>query len=71
MIINDWLADAAYQYADNIPIAGFAWEYLRRDEDYRRNFETLNRMEAPPVIALEAFSQRWGLRFPARSSVSS
>ena len=51
---------------DNIPASGFAWEYLRRDDDYHRDFERVNRRKSPAATTLEAFSQRWGLRFPTR-----
>ena len=33
----DWRSAAAYQHAMAIPAAGFAWEYLRRDDDYHRD----------------------------------
>ncbi|WP_295813523.1 DUF6499 domain-containing protein [uncultured Nitratireductor sp.] len=60
----DWRASAAYRHANSIPAAGFAWEYLRRDEDYHRDFRAMARKKTPPPHRLEAFSQRWGLRFP-------
>lgn len=63
----DWRSPAAYQHAKRIPAAGFAWEYLRRDDDYHRDFDRINRVKRPAANALEAFSRRWGLRFPARS----
>jgi len=65
MLSIDWRSPAAYQNANNITAAGFAWEYLRRDEAYHRDFQRLNRWESPAASALDAFSQRWGLRFPA------
>ena len=63
----DWRSAAAYQHAKVIPAAGFAWDYLRRDDDYQRDFERLNRRKSPAATTLEAFSQRWGLRFPTQS----
>lgn len=63
----DWRASAAYGHADRIPAAGFAWEYLRRDDDYHRDFRAMARMRKPEAERLEAFSRRWGLRFPVRS----
>ncbi|WP_082407506.1 DUF6499 domain-containing protein [Mesorhizobium sp. 1M-11] len=67
MLSIDWRASAAYGHAQSIPAAGFAWEYLRRHEDYHRDFQTISRMRDPAVSRLEIFSQRWGLRFPVRS----
>src|SRR6266700_7735037 len=66
MLDIDWRSAAAYQHAIVIPASGFAWEYLRRDDDYHRDFERVNRRK-PPAATLEAFSQRWGLRFPTQS----
>ena len=66
MLDIDWRSAAAYQHAKVIPAAGFAWEYLRRDDDYHRDFERVNRRKSPAATTLEAFSQRWGLRFPTQ-----
>ena len=71
MLSIDWRSPAAYQHANSIPAAGFAWEYLRRDEDYHRDFAKMNRTKTPAASALDAFSRRWGLRFPERPKSSS
>ena len=67
MLDIDWRSAAAYQHAIVIPASGFAWEYLRRDDDYHRDFDRLSRRKPPAATTLEAFSQRWGLRFPTQS----
>lgn len=67
MLSINWHVTTAYGYAKVIPPADFAWEYLRRHEDYQRDFQTLSRVKEPGAAHLEAFSQRWGLRFPMRS----
>lgn len=36
----DWRTPAAYKRIKDLPPAGFAWEYLRRNEDYRHDVET-------------------------------
>ena len=66
MLSIDWRAPAAYRHVKNLPAAGFAWEYLRRNDDYRHDFQTIARIEQPGVRDLEAFARRWGLRFPKR-----
>lgn len=63
---TDWRSSAAYEHARMIPAAGFAWEYLRRDADYHRDFDKINRLKTQSARTLAAFSERWGLRFPAR-----
>lgn len=66
MLRIDWRAPASYGHAKAIPPAGFAWEYLRRDEDYQRDFQTIASVKELGADQLENFSQRWGLRFPVR-----
>lgn len=63
----DWRSPAAYRHAKHIPAAGFAWEYLRRNDEYRHDFHTIALTGRPSNRALEAFAHRWGLRFPVRS----
>ncbi|WLA47908.1 DUF6499 domain-containing protein [Bradyrhizobium elkanii] len=65
MLNIDWRSPAAYQHANCLPAAGFAWEYLRRDEDYHRDFQRITRA-GRQVDGLEQFSKRWGLRFSQR-----
>ncbi|MFC5508112.1 transcriptional regulator domain-containing protein [Bosea massiliensis] len=64
---SDWRSPAAYAHAKSIPAAGFAWEYLRRDADYRRDFHRVSAGSTDKSDTLSAFSERWGLRFPGRS----
>ncbi|MGO4712196.1 transcriptional regulator domain-containing protein [Bradyrhizobium sp. 2TAF24] len=64
MLSIDWRSPAAYQHAETIPAAGFAWEYLRRDDNYHRDFQKIGRLGNPSARSLAAFSKRWGLRFP-------
>ncbi|WP_369347437.1 transcriptional regulator domain-containing protein [Acetobacter okinawensis] len=67
MPISDWQSPAAYEHAQDIAAAGMAWEYLRRDDDYRRAFQKMKTLPAPKPGGSKAFSERWGLRFPCRS----
>ena len=63
----DWRTPAAYKRIKDLPPAGFAWEYLRRDDEYRREFRAITTSAEPDPERLEAFVQRWGLRFSDRS----
>ncbi len=67
MLSIDWRSPAAYKHTKNIPAAGFAWEYLRRNDDYRQDFQTIALTGRRNARELEAFAHRWGLRFPVRS----
>ncbi|PQZ47244.1 hypothetical protein CQ052_19005 [Ochrobactrum sp. MYb15] len=67
MLSIDWRVLADYRHTKNLPAAGFAWEYLRRNDEYRHEYQTLTTMQRPDARQLEAFAQRWGLRFRRRS----
>ena len=60
MLSIDWRAPAAYGHAKAIPPAGFAWEYLRRHEDYHRDFQTISQVKEPAGDQLVAFPLRSG-----------
>ncbi|WP_246518946.1 transcriptional regulator domain-containing protein [Ancylobacter lacus] len=64
---TDWRSPVAYGHARSIPAAGFAWEYLRRDDDYRRDFEQFSALPKRDTGMTDAFSRRWGVRFPGCS----
>lgn len=66
MLSIDWRSPAVYQHAEHLPAAGFAWEYLRRDDEYHRDFRRVIRAKRLGTPSLEQFSKRWGLRFSVR-----
>jgi len=70
MPMSDWQSPAAYEHAQDIAAAGMAWEYLRRDDEYRRAFQRMKTLAAPKPVGSKAFSERWGLRFPCRSGAA-
>ena len=67
MLSIDWRTPAAYRHTRNLPAAGFAWEYLRRNNEYRQEYWALAASQQPDSGHLEAFVERWGVRFPQRS----
>ncbi len=66
MLSIDWRVPEEYRYTAKIPAAGFAWEYLRRNDEYRHDFDTLTATKQPARQELEMFARRWGLRFRFR-----
>ena len=66
MLSVDWRVPGAYGHAKTIPAAGFAWEYLRRNDEYRHDFQIITLTGRLGERQLERFAQRWGLRFPKR-----
>lgn len=60
---SQWWLDAAYDYIDDIPARGVAWEYLRRNTHYQQDYaETLVQADDARRVA-EALPRRWELRF--------
>jgi len=62
----DWRTPAAYKRIKDLPPAGFAWEFLRRNDEYRHDFQIITLTGRLGERQLERFAQRWGLRFPKR-----
>jgi hypothetical protein len=58
---EEWRSKAAYDYAEALEPSGLAWEFLRRNPDYRAAFETAVR---PADDGTFDPGRRWGLRFP-------
>jgi hypothetical protein len=67
----DWRSVAAYAYLDNLSGSEFAWEFLRRNPDYRRDHRTIIGDPAQPAEFRELLILRWGLPFRDRSGSAS
>jgi hypothetical protein len=61
---RDWRSAAAYAELENASARDLAWEFLRRNPRYVRDWEQLD--DAPQDDAAEAVAEPWGLRFPGR-----
>jgi len=63
-----WRSQEATAYLDSVQRAGFAWEFLRRNPVYRRDFKIMSRCiatgTATDLEAARALGKRWGLSFP-------
>ena len=58
---EDWRSPAAYEYAAKLGPDGFAWEFLRRNEDYQSEYAA---MMANGDRGMDDAARHWGLRFP-------
>lgn len=68
MSTPEWRDESAYEYLNELSVEGLAWEFLRRNADYRREYETAANDGSP---ALESGGEPgsmsdWGLVFRGR-----
>lgn len=62
--ISHWRSFEHYDYVEDLVSPELAWEWLRRNEDYQRDFEAAQVEPNADTAATEATRSRWGLRFP-------
>jgi len=67
---TNWRSPEAYEDLRSLDAPGFAWQYLSRNSEFRREHKRLadlarRRKLIPDQEA--AFARRWGVRFPAAS----
>jgi len=58
----DWRSEEAYANFKNAESMDIAWEWLRRDTDYQRNYQSLGQAQRL-TGATETFRLQWGLSF--------
>jgi len=63
---QEWRSEAAYAYLNDLKPAELAWEFLRRNPEYQRDY----RATADQPELLESLIAQWGLRFPDQSGAS-
>lgn len=66
MLHIEWSHHAAYGYIWQLAASGFAWEYLRRNNEYRQDCQTLALARRQEAKQLRSFARRWGVLFPKR-----
>ncbi|MGA0544974.1 transcriptional regulator domain-containing protein [Brevundimonas sp. VNH65] len=64
---DSWRSEAAYEYIDTLGPSELAWEFLRRNIDYRSSFQDLLSDGEASEQEAQSFASKWGLRFRRRS----
>ncbi|MGB3834246.1 MAG: DUF6499 domain-containing protein [Mesorhizobium sp.] len=59
-----WRAESAYTFMDNAGVDHLAWECLRRNADYQRDYRGLRQADRLDNPLPDPMERRWGLRFP-------
>ena len=65
--ISRWRSSSSYDYVDHLTAPEIGWEWLRRNEDYQRDYAEFSQETAPTTELIKRASLRWDLRFPGRS----
>ncbi|WP_226951218.1 transcriptional regulator domain-containing protein [Rhizobium terrae] len=58
-----WRISTAYDYIDELDAPDLAWEFLRRNPEYQRDYALLRSEGHDSASALKALSNKWGLSF--------
>ena len=59
----NWRSASAYDYVDDLAPGELAWEFLRRNPDYKQSYYALLASGRLTEVMAEEFAQQWGLRF--------
>lgn len=59
---QDWRSPKAYDYLQDLSAPGLAWEFLRRNADYRADYANPD-IRAALDAGAAGSTRRWGLRF--------
>ncbi|WP_291730482.1 DUF6499 domain-containing protein [Bradyrhizobium sp.] len=62
-----WRSSSDYDYVDHLTAPDVGWEWLRRNEDYQRDYAQLTSASRDSPSMSEGAGRRWGLRFPCRT----
>lgn len=65
---SQWRSSASYDHVEGLTASSLAWEWLRRNDAYDRDFEALMRADGDLGSLMDKIRQQWGLRFPCRPS---
>ena len=65
---SGWRATNDYSHAEKLSASDLAWEWLRRNEAYDRDYQKLMSEESDVSSLREELRQQWRLFYPARPS---
>jgi hypothetical protein len=71
--VRQWRSEDAYAYLNDLEPAELAWEFLRRNPEYQRDYRTAadsTADQADQAELPESLIARWGLRFRRPSGSS-
>ncbi|MEH3046668.1 transcriptional regulator domain-containing protein [Sphingomonas adhaesiva] len=65
---SGWRSPTEYARAETLSASDLGWEWLRRNEDYSRDYDTFaaSASDVDAGAMTELIGERWGLRFRRR-----
>ncbi|WIW50312.1 DUF6499 domain-containing protein (plasmid) [Bradyrhizobium sp. 62B] len=57
----DWRSPDSYDYLKNADPTEIAWEFLRRNPEYQRDYQAM--IAKTPTGVTEEFRRKWGICF--------
>lgn len=66
---ESWRSEAAYDYIDKLTPGDLAWEFLRRNPEYKKSYQELVAIGRLTEDVTRKFAEQWGLRFRRQSSL--
>ncbi|WP_406873719.1 DUF6499 domain-containing protein [Aminobacter sp. P9b] len=65
---SKWRSSQAYDFISNVPPDALAWEFLRRNPAYQREFADMQQINPTPIsLSPHELRSQWGLRFSSKS----
>jgi Family of unknown function (DUF6499) len=66
---SHWRSASEYAYAETLSAPDLAWEWLRRNVDYQRDYASADLKKEDPHELTRIVRQSWGLRFPGSAAL--
>lgn len=57
-----WRSSSTYDYVDHLTAPDVGWEWLRRNDDYRRSYAEFTEATSRTAAQNERAAGKWGLR---------
>lgn len=64
--ISRWRSSTTYDFVDDLVAPDLAWEWLRRNADYQRDYAETERPDTDRQRLTTMVRIRWGLQFPCQ-----
>lgn len=68
---SGWRSTAEYDYVEDLSASDLAWEWLRRNKRYSKDYATLSKAATDNASLKTAVLKKWRLRFRGRSDADS